>query len=78
MEASKLNRAKKRRRRRRRIKRVEEVEVEVEVEDEEGRRRRRKERERGEKLFDNLVPVDRVTNGLKLHAVVDDDNSIKS
>jgi len=75
MEASN-NRAKKRRRRRRRIKRVEEVEVEVE--DEEGRRRRRKERERGEKLFDNLVPVDRVTNGLKLHAVVDDDNSIKS
>ena len=73
MEASKLNRAKKRRKRRR-IKGVEEVEVE----DEEGRRRRRKERERGEKLFDNLVPVDRVTNGLKLHAVVDDDNSIKS
>ena len=65
---------------------MDEEEVE-EVEDEEGRKRKekkkkkekkREKRERGEKLFDNLVPMDRVTNGLKHHAVVDDDNFIKS
>ena len=78
MEASKLNRAK----RRMRIKRVEEV-----VEDEGGRKRKGRgknqeegggERERERELFDNLIPMDRVTNGLKHHAIVDDDNIIKS
>ena len=42
------------------------------------RRRGGGERERERELFDNLIPMDRVTNGLKHHAIVDDDNIIKS